>query len=73
MQKWRKLSKNEHRTEWRFGYAVFSTVGKGGVGIRGAYGKGQVYRGGEVTGTTKLFKATIGFQLGGQKFSFKPK
>ena len=52
-----------------YGYAVFPTVGKGGIGIGGAYGKGQVYRGGKVTGTTKLFKATIGFQLGGQAFS----
>jgi len=52
-----------------YGYAVFPTVGKGGIGIGGAYGKGRVYRGGKVTGTTKLFKATIGFQLGGQAFS----
>jgi lipid-binding SYLF domain-containing protein len=52
-----------------YGYAVFPTVGKGGIGIGGAYGKGRVYRGGEVTGTTSLIKATIGFQLGGQAFS----
>ncbi len=52
-----------------YGYAVFPTVGKGGFGIGGAYGKGQVYRGGSVTGDVKLFKATIGFQLGGQAFS----
>ena len=52
-----------------YGYAVFPTVGKGGIGIGGAYGKGQVYRGGNFTGTVKLFKATIGFQLGGQVFS----
>ena len=52
-----------------YGYAVFPTIGKGGIGIGGAYGKGQVYKGGKVTGTTKLFKATIGFQLGGQAFS----
>ena len=52
-----------------YGYVVFPTVGKGGIGIGGAYGKGQVYRGGKVTGTAKLFKATIGFQLGGQVFS----
>ena len=51
-----------------YGYVVFPTVGKGGMGIGGAYGKGQVYRGGKVTGTAKLFKATIGFQLGGQAF-----
>jgi lipid-binding SYLF domain-containing protein len=52
-----------------YGYAVFPTVGKAGIGIGGAYGKGQVYRGGKVTGEAKLFKATIGFQLGGQAFS----
>ncbi len=52
-----------------YGYAVFPTIGKGGVGIGGAYGKGQVYQGGKVTGTTSLIKATIGFQLGGQVFS----
>ena len=40
-----------------------------GLGIGGAYGKGQVYRDGKVTGTTKLTKVTIGFQAGGQAFS----
>jgi lipid-binding SYLF domain-containing protein len=52
-----------------YGYAVFPTVGKGGIGIGGAYGKGQVFQGGKVTGETKLIKATIGLQLGGQAFS----
>ena len=52
-----------------YGYAVFPTIGKGGIGIGGAYGKGRVYRGGTVTGTTSLTKVTIGFQLGGQAFS----
>ena len=52
-----------------YGYAVFPTIAKGGVGIGGAYGKGQVYAQGKVRGTSKVFKATIGFQLGGQAFS----
>lgn len=52
-----------------YGYAVFPTVGKAGIGIGGAYGSGRVYRGGKVTGETSLIKATIGFQLGGQAFS----
>jgi lipid-binding SYLF domain-containing protein len=52
-----------------YGYAVFPTVGKGGIGIGGAYGKGQVYRKGAVTGKVSLAKLTIGFQLGGQAFS----
>jgi hypothetical protein len=52
-----------------YGYAVFPTVGKGGAGIGGAFGKGQVYRGGKATGKVSLSKLTIGFQLGGQAFS----
>jgi len=52
-----------------YGYAVFPTVGKGGLGIGGAYGKGQVYRGGKVTGKTSLTKVSVGFQAGGQSFS----
>lgn len=52
-----------------YGYAVFPTVGKAGIGIGGSYGTGQVYRGEKVTGETSLIKATIGFQLGGQAFS----
>lgn len=52
-----------------YGYAVFPTVGKGGIVIGGAYGKGQVYAKGVVTGTATLVKGSIGFQLGGQAFS----
>ena len=32
------------------GYAVFPTIGKGGIGIGGAYGKGSVYAHGKRTG-----------------------
>jgi lipid-binding SYLF domain-containing protein len=52
-----------------YGYAVFPTIGKGGIGIGGAYGTGRVYAQGVPTGTAKLFKATIGLQAGGQAFS----
>jgi lipid-binding SYLF domain-containing protein len=52
-----------------YGYAFFPTVGKGGIGIGGAYGSGKVYEKGKITGTAKMFKATIGYQLGGQVFS----
>lgn len=52
-----------------YGYAVFPTIGKGGLGIGGAYGKGKVYRKGAVTGTSSLVKLSIGFQAGGQAFS----
>jgi lipid-binding SYLF domain-containing protein len=52
-----------------YGYAVFPTIGKGGIIVGAAYGKGRVYRGGVATGTTTLEKMTLGFQLGGQAFS----
>lgn len=52
-----------------YGYAVFPSVGKGGLVIGGAYGRGQVYRGGKVTGISKLVKASVGLQAGGQVFS----
>lgn len=52
-----------------FGYAVFPTIGKGGIGVGGAYGTGKVYKQGKVIGTTDMAQLTIGFQLGGQAFS----
>ena len=52
-----------------FGYAVFPVIGKGAIGIGGAYGKGQVYRRGKITGTVHMGKLSAGFQLGGQAFS----
>jgi len=52
-----------------YGYAVFPTVGKGGIGLGGAYGSGRVYKQGKISGTATLMKISIGFQLGGQVFS----
>jgi len=52
-----------------YGYAVFPTIGKGGIGIGGAYGKGKVYKEGVVIGTSSMAQITIGLQLGGQVFS----
>lgn len=52
-----------------YAYAVFPTVGKAGIGIGGAYGKGAVYRRGRFVGIAKLTQISIGFQLGGQAYS----
>ncbi len=51
------------------GYALFPTIGKGGMGIGGAHGSGRVYEGGKYVGDTKMTQVTIGFQLGGQAYS----
>ena len=52
-----------------YGYAVFPTIGKGGLGIGGAGGSGCVYAGGVQTGTSGMGQVTIGFQAGGQAYS----
>jgi lipid-binding SYLF domain-containing protein len=51
------------------GYVVFPTVGKGGLGIGGARGSGEVYEGGKLIGHATLTQVTIGLQIGGQAFS----
>jgi lipid-binding SYLF domain-containing protein len=51
------------------GYAVFPTVGKGGLGIGGARGKGWVYQAGGLIGRSTLTQVSIGFQFGGQAYS----
>ena len=52
-----------------YGYAVFPNVGKGGLGIGAAYGKGLLYEQGNIAGSTTLKQLSIGFQLGGQAYS----
>ncbi|MFH1980970.1 MAG: lipid-binding SYLF domain-containing protein [Pseudomonadota bacterium] len=52
-----------------YGYAVFPLVGKGGIVVGGSYGDGQVYQNNSLTGTAKLAKVSVGFQVGGQAFA----
>ena len=52
-----------------YGYAVFPTIGEGGLGIGASHGKGQVYRGGKVIGFTSTTDISIGAQAGGQAYS----
>lgn len=51
------------------GYAVFPSIGKGGAGIGGAYGRGVLYENGVEVGYCDLSQATIGLQLGGQAYT----
>jgi lipid-binding SYLF domain-containing protein len=52
-----------------YGYAVFPTIGKGGIGVGGAYGTGHVYEKGKYIGDVSMTQLSLGFQLGGQGFS----
>jgi lipid-binding SYLF domain-containing protein len=64
--------KDPSMTKWfdtAYAYAAYPKVGKGGIGIGGAYGKGLVIHGDSTVGTTSLSQVTIGLQLGGQVYS----
>ena len=52
-----------------YGYAVFPSIAKGGLGVGAAHGKGQVYAGGKVTGFTSVTNISWGLQAGGQAYS----
>jgi hypothetical protein len=43
-----------------YGYAVFPTIGKGRVGIGGAFGNGRVYERGKYVGDTSMTQLTVG-------------
>ncbi len=52
-----------------YGYAVFPTIGEGGLVIGAAHGKGRVYEHGKYVGDSTMNEVSIGAQAGGQAFS----
>jgi lipid-binding SYLF domain-containing protein len=52
-----------------YGYAVFPTIGQGGLVVGGAHGKGRVYEHGKYAGDTSMTQLSVGLQAGGQAYS----
>jgi len=52
-----------------YGYAVFPTIGKGGLGVGAAHGDGHVYEQGKMIGQVSMTQLSVGLQAGGQAFS----
>ncbi len=52
-----------------YGYVIFPHIGKGGLGIGGAGGKGTVFRRATPVSDAKMSQITIGLQAGGQKYA----
>jgi lipid-binding SYLF domain-containing protein len=52
-----------------YGYAVFPTIGKGGLVVGAAHGNGRVYRHGKYVGDTSMTQLSVGAQAGGQAYS----
>jgi lipid-binding SYLF domain-containing protein len=51
-----------------YGYAVWPRIVRGGLGIGGATGRGHVYRGGTLSGSSRVVDVNIGLQAGGQAY-----
>ena len=52
-----------------YGYAVFPTIAKAGLGVGGGHGKGRVYERGKHVGDVSVTQLSFGLQAGGQAFS----
>ena len=69
LNKFKKISALKPYFKKAKGYAVFPNIGKVGIGIGGARGKGEVFQKDVVIGSTSVTQLSIGLQLGGQAFS----
>lgn len=52
-----------------YGYAVFPTIGKAGLGVGGAHGDGHVYANGKRIGRVSVTEVSVGLQAGGETYS----
>jgi lipid-binding SYLF domain-containing protein len=71
--RWQQMSKEDPAlgalVQRGYGYALFPDVGKAGLGVGGAYGRGVVYERGQHIGYSDLTQGSVGLQVGGQSFS----
>jgi lipid-binding SYLF domain-containing protein len=71
--RWQQMSKEDPAlgvlVQRGYGYALFPDVGKAGLGVGGAYGRGVVYERGQHIGYSDLTQGSVGLQAGGQSFS----
>jgi lipid-binding SYLF domain-containing protein len=52
-----------------YAYAIFPTIGKGGLIVGAAHGTGRVYVHGKYIGDSAMTQVSVGFQLGGQAYT----
>jgi len=52
-----------------YGYAVFPSIGKGGLIVGAAHGNGRVYQHGKYVGDVSMTQLSVGLQAGGQAYS----
>jgi lipid-binding SYLF domain-containing protein len=66
---YKRAMESRHFFDTSYGYAVFPTVGEGGLILGAALGKGRVYVQGKLAGDAKLKQVSAGLQAGGKAYS----
>jgi lipid-binding SYLF domain-containing protein len=66
---YKRAMESGHFFDTAYGYAVFPTVGEGGLILGAALGKGRVYVHGKLVGDAKLKQLSAGLQAGGKAYS----
>jgi lipid-binding SYLF domain-containing protein len=51
-----------------YGYAIWPRIARGGLGVGGSRGRGQVYVNGNMVGFSTLIEVSVGLQAGGQTY-----
>jgi lipid-binding SYLF domain-containing protein len=69
IEKFKQAGQSASFFENSYGYAVFPTIGKGGIAVGGAHGGGHVYEHGKPVGRASMTQVSFGAQLGGEAFS----
>lgn len=65
----RKSDKSADYFTASYGYAVFPTIGKGGLAVGAAHGRGHVYSNGHLVGSVSMTQLSVGLQAGGEAYS----
>jgi lipid-binding SYLF domain-containing protein len=66
---YKRAMESRHFFDTAYGYAVFPTVGEGGLILGAALGKGRVYVQGKPAGDATLKQLSAGLQAGGKAYS----
>lgn len=51
-----------------YAYVIFPSIGKGGAGLSGAYGRGEVFAQGKFAGYADMSQGGVGLTLGGETY-----
>ena len=69
LEMFKKAGESRDFFKTSYAYALFPTIGEGGLVVGGAHGKGRVYVHGVLTGDATMNQVSAGFQAGAKAYS----